>query len=189
MGIDLLALTASFRTLDDRESKTARFRTLVPWVGPEAYLNIVYKPATPRLLFTVSEKWRFPNAVTNFLLHQNGAMLFSGSLNLYGVVETGHLLNRDDRFTLPPFNIEVENASWRLTPNRLLVIGGYKCGGSRVCIDRFDEHIHVFGRKQSAPRVSWSSLEEWLTQEIVRLSSLFDGDGRPLSPESETGPP
>ena len=116
-------------------------------------------------------------------------MLFAGSLNLYGVVEAGRLLNREDPFSLPPFNIEQENKSWSFHPGRLLVVGGYRFDGSRACIDRSDGQIHVFKKGQRIPAVSWGSLDSWLMGEIARLGLLFDDDGKRTGPESETGPP
>jgi hypothetical protein len=189
MSIDLLKLVSHFRPFEDRENTNAWFRTLVPWVGPEAFLNIVYKPASPSLLSDVARKCRFPAAVVEFFTHQNGAMLFSGSLNLYGIVEPGRLLNREDRFTLPPFNIERENESRSFDRDRFLVLGGYKFGGSRVCVDRSDEHVHVFSKRQQTPIASWPDFDRWLTSEITRLCGLFDNDGRRTAPESDTGPP
>jgi hypothetical protein len=189
MSIDLLSLISQFRAFEDRENANASFRTRVPWVAPEAYLNIVYRPAPAKVLSEVAEKWSFPAAVVSFLRHQNGAMLFAGSLNLYGVVEPGRLLNREDRFSLPPFNIERENKSWSFDPDRLLVVGGYRYDGSRACIDRSDGQIHVFPKGQRTPAVSWASLDSWLLGEIARLRLLFDDDGKRTGPESETGPP
>jgi len=82
MSVDLLNLISDFLPLDNRETSLASFRTQVPWVAPEAFLNIVYKPAPPELLSRIAGKWRFPLTVVDFLGQQNGAMLFSGSLNL-----------------------------------------------------------------------------------------------------------
>jgi hypothetical protein len=189
MSVDVLSMISVFRTHDDRENSNASWRTLVPWVAPEAYLNVVYKPAPRELFVQVAEKWRFPSSVIDFLGNQNGAMLFSGSLNLYGVVERGRLLNRQDRFSLPPFDIEQENASWSFHPDRLLVVGGYSLEGSRACIDRSDGRVHLFRMKTRIPTVSWSTLDHWLTDEIARLRTLFDDNGRRIASESETGPP
>jgi hypothetical protein len=189
MSIDLLGLASQFRPLGDCESQVAWFKTLVPWVGPQAYLNIVYKPAQPDLLSKAACRLRFPPAVVDFLTQHNGAMLFSGALNLYGVVAPGRLLNREDRFLLPPFNIEWENSSWSLDPDRLLVVGGYKFDGSRVCIDRSDGTIYVFTKKQQIATASWSTFGRWLDDEIVRLLPAFASDGRMIAPGSETGPP
>jgi hypothetical protein len=189
MRIDLLSLISNFRPFDDQENANASFRTRVPWVAPEAYLNIIYKPAPAKLLSDVAEKHSFPSVVVDFLERQNGAMLLSGSLNLYGVVEPGRILNREDRFSLPPFNIELENKSWPVHPDRLLVIGGYKFDGSRACIDRTDGQIHVFQKGRRIPAVSWASFDSWLVDEITRLRLLFDDDGKRTGPDSETGPP
>jgi hypothetical protein len=60
MSIDLLSLIKGFQSSGDRESQMAWFKTLVPWVGPEAYLNIIYKPPEPGLLRRVAEKLAFP---------------------------------------------------------------------------------------------------------------------------------
>jgi len=189
MSVDLLSLISNFRQFDDQENANAFFRTRVPWVASEAYLNIIYKPAPTKVLSVVAEMWSFPAVVVDFLRHQNGAMLFSGSLNLYGVVEPGRLLNRKDRFSLPPFDIERENKSWLFHPDRLLVVGGYSFDGSRACIDRSDGQIHVFPKRQRIPAVSWGGFDSWLVGEIARLSLLFDADGKRIRPESETKPP
>jgi hypothetical protein len=189
MSIDLLHLVSGFRRFDDQENANASFRTRVPWVAPEAFLNIVYRPAAARLLSEVADRWSFPSVVVDFLRRQNGAMLFSGALNLYGVVESGRLLNRADRFSLPPFDIERENKSWKFDSERLLVVGGYRFDGSRTCIDRMDGQIHVFRKGQRIPAVSWANFDCWLLGEIGRLCALFDEDGKRIGPESETGPP
>ena len=189
MSIDLLSLIAQFRKFDDRENANAAFRTRVPWVAPEAYLNIVYKPAGPKLLSEVASRLSFPVEVVDFLKHQNGAMLFSGSLNLYGLVEPGRLLNREDRYSLPPFNIERENKCWPFHPDRLLVVGGYRLDGSRACVDRIDGQVHVFQKGQRIPSISWAGFDSWLIAEVGRLSALFDEEGKRVGPEAETGPP
>lgn len=189
MSVDLLSLISKFHSFEDRESEVAWFRTLVPWVAPEAYLNVVYKPAPSGLLSGIARKWSFPLSLVDVLRQQNGAILFSGALSLFGVVDAGRLLDRQDPFSLPPFNIESENASWSLQRDQLLVVGGYQFDGSKACIDREDGKIHVFKRRQKTPSVSWSSLESWLTDEVKRLCLAFDDRGMRTKPESETGPP
>jgi hypothetical protein len=189
MSTDLLNLISQFRPFDDRETTEAYYRTRVPWVAPEAYLNLVYKSAPSGVLAEVATKWRFPSSLVKLLEQHNGAMLFSGALNLYGVVSPGRFLNREDSLSLPPFNIEWENKSWSLHPERLLVVGGYTLDGSRVCVDRSDGKAHVFQRSQRAPMASWPSLESWILDEVARLRLLFDDEGKRVGPEAETGPP
>jgi hypothetical protein len=189
MSIDLLKSVSRFRSFHDRETEHAWFRTLVPWIGPEAYLNVVYKAANPSVLKLVADKWRVPEPVADLLGVHNGAMLFSNALNIYGVVEPGTLLNRQDRFQLPPFNMERENESWVVAPDRLLVIGGYRFDGSRACIDRTNGRIYVFKKRNEIPVTSWDTVDDWLNSEVFRLGQLFDHDGKRIGPESETGPP
>lgn len=189
MSIDLLQLVSRFRSFEDRETEVAWFRTLVPWIAPEAYLNIIFKPAPRGILLEMARKLSFPPSVHEFFQRQNGAILFSGALSVFGVVEPGRLLNRQDPFSLPPFNIEQENASWPVHRDQFLVIGAYQFDGSRVCINRSDATVHVLKKKQKAPSISWPSLESWLGDEIARLSFAFDNEGRMTVPESETGPP
>ena len=135
MSIDLPRLLDRFRAFQDFDNTIASYRTLVPWVGPEAYLNIIYRGAPPELLSDVGAKLRFPAPVFEFLAKHNGAKLFSGALVLHGVVEPGRLLNRQDSFSLPPYNIEGASRSWRIDPQHLLVIGAYQFDGSPVCIE------------------------------------------------------
>ena len=189
MNIDLMSLVSKFRRFDDQENANASFKTRVPWVAPEAYLNIIYRPAAPKVLFEVAARRSFPPEVVDFLKRQNGAMLFSGSLNMYGVVAPGRFLNRSDSFLLPPFNIEQENRPWKVDPDRLLVVGGYTFDGSRACVHRGDGKVHVFQKGRQIPLVSWPSFDNWLMSEIGRLCALFDEEGRRIGPLGETGPP
>ena len=110
--IDLPSLIGKFRAVNDRESEVAFFHTHVPWVAPEAYLNIIFKPAAPDVLSGVGAQIKIPVPVLQLLARHNGANLFSGSLSLYGVVGKRQLLHRGDSFSIPPFNIELENRSW-----------------------------------------------------------------------------
>jgi hypothetical protein len=188
MSINLPTLLERFRAFNDFENEVASYRTLVPWVGPEAYLNIIFRGASAQLLSDFAGNLCLPVPIIAFLAQHNGAKLFSGSLNLYGVVEPGRLLNRRDSFSLPPYNIDGANRSWSVDPQRLLVIGGYQFDGSQVCIDRTSGQILFFKKKRATPDHSWTTLESWLQEEISRLCSLFDSDGRRLCPASETVP-
>lgn len=188
MNIDLPSLLGRFRAFNDFENSVASYRTQVPWVGPEAYLNVIYRPAASHVLSEVGTKLQFPDPIFEFLGQYNGAKMFSGALNLYGVVEAGYLLNRQDSFSLPPFNIEEANRLWQTDPENLLVIGGYRFDGSRVCISRSSGQILLFRKKGREPELSWNYFESWLLEEITRLCSLFDDEGKRLWPESETVP-
>lgn len=187
---DLFGAISKFRPVEDRESDVAFYRTHVPWEGSEAYLNIVFKPATFGILSSVDADLRIPPPYREFLRRYNGAILLSGAINLYGVVREGQLLNRRDSFSLPPFNILQGNLGLRhLDRDRFLRFGSYGFDGSLLCIDRRDHHIEVLRKGESMPYHIWGNLDEWLEIEVRRVSELFDPSGRALADKSETLPP
>jgi hypothetical protein len=193
MSTNLLDLVSRFRDVNNRESEGGFFRTHVPWVGPEAYLNIIFKPAPRDVLADAANRLNIPIVFTEFLAKQNGAILLSGVLSIYGTHRPGQLLNRSDTFSRLAFNIELENSNCSPDdPARLLTIGGYGFDGSRVCIDRQDLHIGLFQRGEAGltptPHRTWKNLDQWIRTETARLCELFDDYGKLLVAESETLP-
>lgn len=193
MALGILHLLSEFEDVNDRESETAFFRTHVPWIGPQAYLNIIFKPAPEAVLAEAARRVRMPASLIEFLRRQNGAILFSGALSVCGVHRHGQLLNRQEAFSRMPFNIEDENDDWPPDDSeRFLALGGYGFDGSSVCIDRSDSCIYFFQRGERGllptPSLKWPSLEDWVTSEIARLSMLFDERGKRLVNESQTLP-
>ncbi len=182
-SIDLLKLLPHSASEDDRESRTAFFWTHVPWVAPLAYLHIIFKPIEQSLLQPAILNLTIPSSYTSFLQKQNGAILFSGALSIYGVHPVGQLLNREDPLLRLPFNIGVEHSNWPpANSKRFLTIGGYGFDGSRACIDREDSRIYLFKREINGlskdPLLVWEDLGTWIIGEIDRLSSMFDTRGR-----------
>lgn len=184
----LAALLTKFRPFDDRESEMAFFQTKVPWVAPEAYLNIIFKPAPADALKVAARALEMPQGLCDLLKIQNGAILFAGTLSIYGVHRPGQLLNRSDRFSLPPFNIHDHQPDF--DSDRLLAIGGYGVDGSRACLDRRSLRVELWPRDEPGlhPRITWETLDQWLLTEIGRLSMLFNEEGKLLVPKSETLP-
>jgi hypothetical protein len=167
----------------------AFFRTHVPWRAPEAYLNIVYKPADRKVLSAVAAKLRIPDPWRQFLAQNNGARLFSAYLYIDGVVRPGTLLNRRDHWSLPTLNIEESNLSADpLELRRYLIVASYGFDGSPVCIDRNDTSVQVFHRGEPRAYASWTSPQLWLHSEISRLAALFDSKGKLLVDSAMTLP-
>src|SRR5262245_24463557 len=101
MAIELANLVSPFASENWRQSETAYYLTHVPWVGPFAYLHVIYKPASQLVLESASERLRIPVVFRDFLTVQNGASLFSGALTIFGAVHPGQLLNRSEPLALP----------------------------------------------------------------------------------------
>jgi hypothetical protein len=187
--IDLLSAVSKFAPVNDRESDVAFFCTHVPWKAPEAYLNIVYKPAERKVLAGVAARLRIPEPWVRLLEHNNGATLFSAYLYIFGVVQQGATLNRADHWSLPPINIEEQNVVAKpLDLGRYLVIGSYGFDGSLACIDRDDLGVYVFPRHEGKPYASWKTSEQWISDELQRLSGLFDPKGKLLVDSFKTLP-
>jgi hypothetical protein len=162
------------------------------WKGKEAYLNIIFKPATDKAIKDNFEMG-LPTTLVQFLKRQNGAILFSSALGIYGVHEQGQLIDRENSFAQLPFNLVDENFNWPpRDPERFLAIASYSFDGSIVCQDRLNSQIYLFKREESRiadkPMLTWSSLEHWLKSEVSRLSKLFDSRGKLLVPEAQTLP-
>jgi hypothetical protein len=107
----LLQLLSKFENVNDRENNVAYYRTHVPWEAPEAYLNIVYKPADEKTLNSVSAQLQIPGLWVRLLAQTNGAILFSAYLYIFGVVEEGTLLDRSDPVPAPS-NKHRDPESW-----------------------------------------------------------------------------
>jgi hypothetical protein len=181
MTLDLLNLLAKFRANENVETPIAHFLTKTPWVAPEAYLHIVYKAASRSLVDQVASELRFPSAMREFYDLWNGGWFFNGGFSIYGCVEEGMLLDRSNRFALPPFNIRDLNFSIRGVSGNLVAVGTYRYDGSVVCVHRETGQTVCFvGTSIREERMRWNSLEQWIHQEIERIGFLFDENGRLL---------
>ncbi len=173
----------------ERESGTAFFFNHAPWIAPKAYLHIVFKGAAPSALNDVGDLLHLPDSWRQMLAIQNGAILFSGSLSVYGVHASGALLNRRDVFEQLPYSIISENRSWPMKDrDRFVVLGGYDYDGSRAVLDTHDGSVIVVPRKHETILNRWQDTNLWLTEELRRLSLLFGDDGKIRVSEEDTLP-
>ena len=173
----------------ERESGTALFYNFAPWIAPQAYLHIVFKGADHTALSEVGDLIGLPENWRETLSVQNGAILFSGAMSVYGVHAHGTLLNRMDVFERLPFSIVNENRSWPPKDReRYVVIGGYSYDGTRAILDRQDGSVIAMPRKSEKPLRRWLNGDSWLKEELERLSRLFDESGKIRVSEEETLP-
>jgi hypothetical protein len=183
VAIDLLALLGKFDNCADHETEQAFFRTYVPSVGRAAFLNIIYKAIGPGVMDEVAKDLRFPSALSDFYATYNGARLFVGALSIYGCLPTGQLLHRADPTRLLPFDIREVNQEFalRIGGRDSICIGSYSYDRSVVCLHRTDQSVTCYvGTDFGKIRQQWPSLDRWLTDEVSRLSLLFDEKGNRL---------
>lgn len=184
MAINLLAMLGKFKELADQETEDAYFRTKVPSIGPDAFLNIVYKAPPRSLIDEIEMELRLPSSLLEFYGQWNGARFFVGGLSVYGCVRSGQQLNRTSPLKLLPFNIREVNREFARQTNEagLVCIGSYSYDRSIVCMRRESQSVVCFiGKDFSNVRQEWKSLERWLTEELLRLSLLFDEEGNRLT--------
>ena len=188
-SLRLLDYLRSFHENDDVETPSAFYKTRIPWKAPSAYLTIVFKPLKSSQIAVESQRLSIPNPFREFLTIQNGAMLFGGSLSIYGLVPSGTFLNRTDLLCRSPFDIASENETlpfcWR---DNFFAIGSYSWNGDMVCLDRKNGQVILGTREKVQVLRRWSGLEDWLKSEMQRMAFLFDSTGRLLVAESRTTP-
>ena len=183
MALDLIAQLRKFQNVSDRETSDAFFLTHVPAVGSAAFLNIVYKAAPTQVREEIVRELRLPPPMIEFYSAWNGARLFVGALSIYGCVPEGQLLDRTDPTKLLPFNIREVNHEFQrqLQDRDVVCVGSYSYDRSIVCMDSRSQAVtcHV-GKNFGRVRQEWTSLDQWLTNELARLSLLFDERGNRL---------
>jgi hypothetical protein len=183
MSVDIIQLIGKFKNIDDVETPHAFFKTKVPSVAPEAYLNIIYKAADSGLITELSAQMEFPTPIINFFKQFNGARLFVNTLNIYGCIPEGMPVERSNLLKIMPFDLRGVNKEFcdRMIDNNLLVIASYGFDRSLVCIDRVTTKIICFvGKDFSKERMRWPSFDEWLNSEVQRIAFFFDQDGNRL---------
>lgn len=173
----------------EKESNAACFYNFSPWIAPQAYLHIVFKPADRVTLREISRIIKLPQSWQDTLAVQNGAILYSDAISIYGVRSPTALLNRRDAFELPPCSIVDENRSWPVNPiERFVTIGGYSYDGTRAVLDRDNGSVLAILRKSERVLCRWPDPDTWINEELTRLSILFDREGKILVSREQTLP-
>ena len=183
MALDLIGHLKKFQNVSDRETSDAYFLTHVPTVGSGAFLNIVYKAAPTLIREKIGQELRLPPTMVEFFGAWNGARLFVSALSIYGCIPEGQLLDRTDPTQLLPFNIREVNQEFhrQLRDREAVCVGSYSYDRSIVCVDRRSQVVTCHaGKDFGRIRQEWTSLDQWLTDELARLSLLFDERGNRL---------
>lgn len=162
------------------ESDTAFFYNSAPWIAPKAYLHIVFRGASTDALDEVGRgQMRLPQSWLDTLTRQNGASLFSGAMDIYGLHSPGTLLNRSNIFEPLPFNVQSEARSWPVKPvERYVRIGGYGYDGTGAVLDRESGAVLAIPRKSETILQKWPDADAWINVEVTRLATLFDSEGK-----------
>ncbi len=173
------------RRLDDGTELIGR----VPHVAPEAWLHVLYAGLTTGDIDDLEKEIgrKITASLARFLKRHNGLNLFSGALSIDGL-RSG---NKRTPAVRQPFSMRVPNTHERPKDAKesALFIGGYSTDGSLLYIDVADGRAHRCARESAEPLNSWNDLFDMLVRESVRISGLFDNQGRKLRENMPTTPP
>jgi hypothetical protein len=149
----------------------------LPHVGGHAYLHVIFPPRPDEEIsdLLVASGLDVPQSVLSFLREINGAILFQGALSLYGL--RGEI-SRDPELR-KPFDLIEANTLMRPKGASAgdFFIGGYNEDASRVYLKADGTKVYRRDRKSVGDLAQWPSLENFILNEISRLSLLFDSDG------------
>jgi len=151
----------------------------VPHIAPEARLHLIFPPLTEKDIDYIEGQLGkdIPSSLQVFFFHHNGISLFSGSLSIDGLRRN---YNREGDDVWQPFDLLVTNEfeSPDDFKENYILIGGYRQDGSRLYIDNLSGKVYRSSRESSKPLNEWSGFEEMLLSETLRLSKLFDEQGK-----------
>jgi hypothetical protein len=161
----------------------------VPHVAPEAWLHLLFPPLSAAQVQNIERDIgnSLPNVFSAFLLKANGLSLFSGSLSIDGL-RFSH--ERSGDAVWQPFSIITPNVTERPRSSKasFVFIGGYRCDGSLLYIDKATSNVFRCKSKSAKAINEWPSFGAMLVAETQRLSVLFDAAGRKIDPKRPTTP-
>ena len=184
-------LLCKFRENNDLEFEGRLFKTHVPSVAPRAYLNIIYRAANADVQREIIDPMGLPANLRAFYRRYNGARLFFDLLSIYGFLPRHYLLEREDWRKILPHSLVDSNTEYSNSPtsSSILLVGSYGYDRSEIYVDRTTGRVTcTVGRGLSGSRAEWSSFENWLEEEIRRLSECFDEFGNQLVEDEDTLP-
>lgn len=131
----------------------------------------------------------FPIEFRSFLIEANGLNIFSDSLCIGGR-RTSYVRSGDE--SIQPYDLLLMNEEkFRECPKTWICFGGYSWDGSDLLLDtegKVSSKVYRCKRYSNIIIQEWSSFTEWLTEEVDRLSELFDSEGKPYDEDVPTVP-
>lgn len=189
-AIDLIDLLGLSNRNPDYKTSNAIFYGPTPWIAPLAYAHVIFSPAVEAHISQISEALKIPQFWKEFLRRQNGADLFSGALYLYGVIPRGEPLNRSSLRTEKPFNIEWRNCDSIFKDKGIwLLVGSYGYNRTLLLVNRESGEARLADDSGNTISDVGFTIDQWISNEISRLSRLFDASGRLITDSAQTLPP
>lgn len=180
------AMLSKYADVDDFVHNGVQFKTNVSWVAPKAYLHILFPAVPADLLRQRTEELNISAPLREFYSQWNGASLFAGTLDIFGLLPEKYLLNRSDWRCRIPFNLITESKRWQTELDRrnMLCFGSYGFDRSAVCLSRNSGVVTAFAADRIEKiRSTWPNFDTFLFRELERLAVFFDGYGKCSFPQ------
>lgn len=162
----------------------------VPHVASQAWLHEIYAPLKDEDIEELETEMgkKLPVDYIEFLRCANGINIFSDSLSLWGK-RSSYSRKGDD--AIQPYDIvALSEELVDEIPEDWLTIGSYSWDGSVIIYDTNKDKRRVCRCTSDDYEIlqEWPNLWNWLKNEVVRLSKLFDENGVEYDENTPTTP-
>jgi SMI1 / KNR4 family (SUKH-1) len=152
-----------------------------PQVAPEAWLHVLYPPATPEAIRSAEMKLGIPlpEDYKSFLLSANGFVMFSYRLAVWGIKKS---MARTGDEAWQPYDLVNHNQETNRpegSPSNLLYFGSTENGATRCFFELNDGTYRVGKTSHNSyhPDGYWPHFGSWLLDQMRSLEILFDSSG------------
>lgn len=161
-----------------------------PHIAEYAWLNVMYPCATEEEICKLETRLgtAIPKIYKDFLMNvSNGLNVMNCTLALHGC-RTSY--NRADLESRYPFNLEDVQKYERPKNSspEMFFFASYHYDCSKLYLNTLDNKIYYCERYDATPLKSWNSLPEMLSEEVKRIYTFFDENGRQIDKFQPTIP-
>ncbi|NMC55897.1 MAG: SMI1/KNR4 family protein [Eubacteriaceae bacterium] len=150
----------------------------VPHIAPEAWLHSIYEGLSDYELKEVENKLgkKLPDDLYLLLKEVNGMNIFSDSISIFGKRIS---YAREGEESFQPYDLADMNEELDgIIPANWIAFAGYNWDGSTMYYDiNNDNSVFICERDSKNKLKVWSNIFSWLSEEVIRLSDLYDEKG------------
>ncbi len=179
---EVVATISRWSGNDDKVLSTGvRLICPTPSVAPEAWLHVLFPPATGEDITTVEEALdvSLPTDFREFLVTANGLRLFSNNISVWGIRQD---MSRNGDAAWPPFDLRSHNRKSDRpegSPSNIVYFGSTGRGQSWSFFDLRDGSyvVGITDRHKYRPEKYWPNFASWLIEQVGTLKVGFNADG------------
>lgn len=156
-----------------------------PHVAPEAWLHALFAALREEEVQELERRCGLPlpNDFRSFLLHANGALIFSRQIAIWGLRKS-YVRTGDEAWQ--PFDLPSQNEGAMRpggSPSELFFFGSEERGASWCFFDAKDASYRVgkTPREHFNPTRYWPSFWHWLLERSESLAAQYDCTGAPVA--------